>query len=141
MLKRPNLPDPDEKPDSDVVIFDGDCNFCQASVRQLYRLDALGRLAFISLHDERVAERYPDLTYDQMMEQMYIVASSGVRYGGGDAVRYLSRRLVLLWPAAPFLHIPGTARLWRWLYKQVAKRRYKIAGKRCENDVCSVHFD
>ena len=136
-----DLPDPDALPGSDVVIFDGQCNFCRAQVTRLRRLDWSGkRLSFISLHDERIAQRYPDLTFDQLMDQMYVIDTRGGKHGGADAVRYLSRRLPLVWVTAPILHLPGTARLWRWMYKQVAKRRYKLAGKSCENDVCSVHL-
>ncbi|WP_149495733.1 thiol-disulfide oxidoreductase DCC family protein [Roseiconus lacunae] len=144
------LPDPDDRPGADVVIYDGDCNFCLGQVKNLQRLDCCGnRLSYISLHDPRVRDRYPDLTYEQMMEQMFVIDQQGRRHGGGDAVRYLSRRLPLLWPAAPILHLPGTAKLWRWGYHQVAKRRYRIAGKRsdqtsssqgCDGDACSVHF-
>lgn len=142
MLRQAELPDPDTLTDSDVVIYDGECNFCRSQVRNLERLDWGGRrLAFLSLHDPRVGERYPDLTKAQLMEQMYVVDQSGNRHGGADAVRYLSRRLPTLWVAAPILHLPGTAGLWRWLYRQVAKRRYKLAGKTCENDACGVHFD
>lgn len=136
-----DLPDPDHLNDADVVIYDGECNFCRSQVKRLRRLDWGGkRLAFISLHDSRVAERFPDLTYDQLMDQMYVIDRNEVRHAGADAVRYLTRRLPLLWAVAPILHLPGTARLWRWLYKQIAKRRYKLAGRSCENDVCSVHL-
>ena len=141
MLRRPELPDPDEKTGTDVVIYDGDCNFCRGQVGNLRRLDRFGeKLSFISLHDPRVAERYPDLTHEDLMQQMYVVDGEGRRHGGADAVRYLSRRLPLLWPVAPIFHIPGTAGLWRWGYNQVAKRRYKLAGKSCENDVCDIHM-
>ncbi|TWU06343.1 thiol-disulfide oxidoreductase DCC family protein [Stieleria varia] len=142
MFSTPKLPDPDENPDADVVLFDGHCNFCRAGVESLSRLDWGGkRLAFLSLHDGRVAERYPDLTFDQLMEQMYVIDGADRRHGGADAVRYLTRRLPLLWLAAPIMHLPGSAGLWRWLYHQVAKRRYKIAGKSCDNGTCQVHFD
>lgn len=144
----PSLPDPDQWPDRDVVIFDGDCRFCTAGVVRLHQLDRFGRrLAFISLHDERVAERYPDLAHDDLMNEMFVIdgrgheVGGGVRHGGADAVRYLSRRLPLLWIVAPILHLPFTAGIWRWMYRQVAKRRYKIAGKTCENDACTIHFD
>ena len=140
------LPDPADSPGSDIVIYDGNCNFCISQVTHLRRLDCCGgRLSFLSLHDQRVAEAYPDLSYDQLMAEMYEVQPDGTRHAGGDAVRYLSRRLPLLWPAAPILHLPGSANLWRWLYQQVAKRRYKIAGKKsdqapCSNGTCAVHF-
>jgi predicted DCC family thiol-disulfide oxidoreductase YuxK len=142
MLRQANLPDPDTLNDADLVIYDGQCNFCSSSVASLRRLDCCGnRLSFISLHDPRVAERYDDLSHQQLMEQMYVVDRSDRRHGGAEAVRYLSRRLPLLWIVAPILHIPGSARLWQWLYRQVARRRYAIAGKSCENDVCKIHLD
>lgn len=142
MLQRSDLPDPDSLNEADVVIYDGECNFCRSAVSQLYRLDWFGpRLSFVSLHDPRVADRYPDLSHEAMMEQMFVVDRKGRRHGGADAVRYLSRRLPTLWLAAPLLHIPGSAKLWQWMYRQVAKRRYKLAGKSCENDACSVHLN
>ena len=136
-----SLPDPNQAPGTDVVIFDGQCRFCQGQVRNLQRLDVAGkRLSFLSLHDPRVAERYPDLSHAELMTQMYVVDAQGNRYGGSDAVRHLTRRLPLLWPAMPILHLPGTAGLWRWAYKQVAKRRYHISGQACEHDTCSIHL-
>jgi predicted DCC family thiol-disulfide oxidoreductase YuxK len=142
LLRQSNLPDPDSVSDADVVIYDGQCNFCRSQVEKLRRLDCCGnRLAFISLHDPRVADRYPDLTHDAMMEQMFVIDRAGRRHGGADAVRYLSRRLPTLWPVAPLLHIPFSAGLWRWGYRQIAKRRYKLAGKTCDEDACSIHFD
>jgi len=141
MLRRENLPDPDSLTDADVVIYDGQCKFCQGQVNSLRRFDLGGqRLGFLSLHDPRVAQRYPDLSHQQLMDQMYVIDGKGNQHGGADAVRYLSRRLPLLWMAAPILHLPGSARLWRWMYGQVAKHRYKLAGKSCENDACSVHI-
>jgi predicted DCC family thiol-disulfide oxidoreductase YuxK len=140
-----NLPDPDESSEADVVLFDGECRFCRGQVENLRRLDRGGhRLAFLSLHDPRVGERYPDLSHDQLMEQMYVVDQQGQRHGGADAVRYLSRRLPILWPLAPLLHVPGSAGLWRWMYQQVAKHRYRLAGKTeegCAGERCRLHFD
>lgn len=135
-----DLPDPDQCSGCDVVIYDGQCNFCKAGVRNLRRLDWGGnKLAFLSLHDDRVRDRYPDLTREQLMDQMYVIDQQGQRHGGADAVRYLSRRLPMLWFAAPILHLPGTAKLWRRLYHQVAKRRYRLAGKSCDTGSCSIH--
>lgn len=135
-----DLPDPDDRIDADVVIYDGDCVFCRAGVRQINRLDLGRRLSFLSLHDPRVTNRYPTLSHEQLMEEMYVVDREGRAHGGSEAVKYLSRRLPALWLVMPILHIPGTAGLWRWGYHQVAKRRYRIAGKSCDGDACSVHF-
>ncbi len=134
------LPSPADLPAADVVIYDGHCRFCTNSVRRLHRL-AGSRLAFISLHDAEVERRYPELSYDQMMEEMFVVDRSGNARGGAAAFRYLTRRLPWLWPLAPFLHIPGSLGIWKFLYRQVAKRRY-LMGKTadCESGSCEIHF-
>ena len=133
------LPDPNLKPDSDVVIWDGKCNFCRAQVERLRRFDG-GRLSYISLHDPRVAERYPNLTYNQLMDQLWVITPEGSQYGGADAGRYLSRKLPGLWWLAPLLHVPFSMPLWRWLYAKIAQRRYKLAGFHCEDDgTCHLH--
>lgn len=81
------LPSLADRPNADVVIFDGDCNFCRGQVERLARWDRTERLAYVSLHDPIVAERYPDLTHEQMMQQMYVVDRAGNRHGGAAAFR------------------------------------------------------
>ena len=138
-----HLPLPEENPDADVVIYDGHCKFCTCQVQNLARWDGNGRrLAFLSLHDPQVAKRYPDLSYNQLIEQMYVVDRRGNRYAGADAFRYLTTRLPKLYPLAPLMHIPFTMPLWRWGYRQVAKRRY-LMGKTadaCASEACKVHM-
>lgn len=145
----PGLPSPLEFPRADVVIYDGRCVFCESQVRNLMWLDGKNRLSFISLHDPWVAEHFPDLSYDQMMEQIYLIPASEHGYsddrlGGAAAIRYLSRRLPILWIVAPLMHLPFTLPIWQWGYRQIAKRRYKIAGKQgmqCDEDgTCELHF-
>lgn len=137
------LPSVFDLPNADVVIYDGDCRFCTGQVENLRRISG-DRLAFISLHDPLVQERYPDLTFDQLMEQMYLVDQKGNRYGGAAAFRYLSRKLPVLFVLAPLMHIPFSLPLWQWCYRQVAKRRYLLMGKHsdnaCDSDACSIHF-
>lgn len=135
-----DLPGLNDRPTGEVVIYDGQCVFCIGQVKRLARWDSGGKLAFVSLHDPIVAERYPDLTHEQLMEQMYLVDQHGRRHGGAAAFRYLSRKLPRLFPLAPLMHIPFTLPLWQWCYRQVAKRRYKIAGKEgCDSGACDVH--
>jgi predicted DCC family thiol-disulfide oxidoreductase YuxK len=136
------LPSPEELPGVDVVIYDGDCKFCTAQVQRLAKFDGKRRLAFLSLHDPSVAKNYPDLTYDMLMDQMYVVNPKGGRHAGAAAFRYLSRRLPKLWLLAPLMHIPGSLPLWQWGYRQIAKRRYLMGktGEACDGDACKVHF-
>ncbi len=123
----------------DIVIYDGQCKFCIKQVENLRRLDGRDRLEFVSLHDERVKELVPDLSFDQLMEQMWVVTPQGSRFGGAAAIRYLTGRLPILMPLYPAMHFPGSMPLWSFLYRQVAKRRYKIAGRNCDDGTCSLH--
>lgn len=146
------LPSPREFPKADVLIYDGNCNFCIGQVKKVRWLDGKNRVAFISLHDSFVAEHFPDLTYEQMMDRMYLIPSDNKsehqyddgRHGGAAAIRYLTGRLPLLWIVAPLLYFPFSLPLWQWGYGIVARHRYKIAGKRgvqCdENGSCELHF-
>src|SRR5262245_8943422 len=106
------LPSPHDRPDADVVLFDGNCRICTAQIRKLSWGDCHGQLAYLSLHDPEAARRDPDLSHDMLMEQMYVVDRQGRRHGAAAAIRYLSRRLRRLWWLAPVLHIPGSLPLW-----------------------------
>ena len=56
----------------DTVLYDGDCRFCCSQVDILRRLDGKRRLKFVSLHDPSVPEKFPDLSFSQLMDQMWI---------------------------------------------------------------------
>ena len=139
------LPSPDQLPNADVVIFDGQCNFCSGQVRRLKRWDGRDRLCYLSLHDPQVQQIHPGLSHEQLMEEMFVVErQTGKARGGAEAVRYLSRRLPKMWFLAPLLHFPFSLGIWKWLYRQIAKRRYRISGRSedsCESDACKIHYD
>lgn len=135
-----HLPSPAERPDADVVIYDGNCRICTRQVARLPWWDWQGRLAYLSLHDPEVARRYPDLTHETLMRDMYVVDRAGRRHCGAEALRYLSRRLRRLWWLAPLLHIPFSLPVWQWLYRQIADRRYRWGRvEECSDGGCEVH--
>jgi predicted DCC family thiol-disulfide oxidoreductase YuxK len=143
ILETHQLPSWQDHPGRIGVIYDGECRFCRRGVEQLAKLDWSHRLAFISLHDPLVARQWPHLSHDELMEQMYVVTPSGDCLGGARGIRYLSRKLVALWWLAPWMNVPGTLPIWQFLYRIVARMRYRIAGRiggaNCENGTCSLH--
>jgi predicted DCC family thiol-disulfide oxidoreductase YuxK len=133
------LPSPADRPEADVVIYDGHCKFCTASVRKLHRFDGRGRLAFLSLHDPETSRRYPDLTYDEMMQYLFVIPADGRRLRGAEGFKYLSTRLPALFWMAPLLYLPGLMPLWQWLYRKFAKTRYRFGRiESCENGSCQI---
>jgi predicted DCC family thiol-disulfide oxidoreductase YuxK len=134
------LPTPVERPEADIVIYDGHCRICTSQIRRLAGWDAGGRLAYLSLHDPETARRFPDLSHDELMQYMVLVDRRGRRYRGAEVLRYLSRRLPLLWWAAPILHLPLSMPAWQWCYRQVAKRRYRFGRlESCDDGSCRLH--
>jgi predicted DCC family thiol-disulfide oxidoreductase YuxK len=93
----------------------------------------------MSLHDEEVYRRWPDLDRDELMRRMYVVTTAGRKLGGVHAIRYLCRKLPSLWWLAPLLHIPFSFPVWNALYSMVANRRYRIAGQIACDEHCQVH--
>jgi predicted DCC family thiol-disulfide oxidoreductase YuxK len=140
VCETPALPSPDERPQADVVIYDGNCKICTAQVKKLPWWDCLGKLSYLSLHDPEVARRWPDMSHDRLMTEMCIVDAHGNRHWGPQAIRHLSRRLRRLWWAAPFLYFPGSMYLWQTLYRWIARNRYRLSGSpACDNDACQLH--
>jgi len=134
------LPTPDDRPNADIVIFDGNCRICTQQIHRLPWWDCQGKLAYLSLHDPEVGRRFPDLTHDMLMSDMYVVDRSGRRHRGAAALRHLSRRLRRLWWLAPLLHVPLSLPVWQWLYRLVADRRYRWGRiDDCADGACSVH--
>lgn len=135
----PQLPPPEQRPGAEIVIFDGHCRFCRAHVERFARWDRNGRLAFLSLHDPRVSEWFPDLDRDELMRHMVVIDRGGRRHFGAAAIRHLSPHLRPLWPLAPLLHVPGTLPLWQWIYSQIARRRYLFGHLgECTDGSCQV---
>ena len=134
------LPSPDQRPNADVVIFDGNCGICTAQVSKLPWWDCQKKLSYLSLHDPLVAERWPDMSSERLMQEMCIVNAKGYEHWGAYALRYLTRRLRRLWWLMPLLYFPGSMILWRPLYRWVARNRYWLSGSSdCETDACKLH--
>lgn len=122
-----------------TVIYDGHCRFCTGQVERFARWDRRGRLEFLSLHDPATAARFPQLSHEELMRDMYVVDLAGNAHKGAAAFRELSRVLPRLWWMAPLLHLPGSMPLWQWLYGQFAARRYLFGQTgSCENGTCAV---
>lgn len=125
------------RPRRDTVIYDGHCRFCRSQIALLRRLDLAGSLEFVSQHEPSVASDFPELSADDLHAQMYVIDRGGRARGGAEAVRYLSRRLPLLWPLAVPLHVPGSLPVWSAVYRFVARHRFWIAGS-CDDGGCRL---
>ena len=132
------LPSTSGQPESDVVIYDGNCSICRSQSQRLARLDGRDRLSFISLHDSDVTLRWPDLTREALMQEVCVIDRNGSRHRGAAALKYLSRRLPALWWLAPLMHLPFAMPILKRAYAWFAQRRYRFSASDCESDACEL---
>ncbi|MGB8258736.1 MAG: DCC1-like thiol-disulfide oxidoreductase family protein [Terracidiphilus sp.] len=116
-----------------LVVFDGRCGLCNASVRWLIRRDELDRLRFVAAEDGRAAEMLTRLGYDGRPETIVAVWEAG-RAGEralerSEAVAALLGELPGPWPAVgrALLLVPRPVR--EWGYRVVAHWRHRIRGR------------
>ena len=123
-----------------VLVFDGHCGFCQASVRRIQTVDLWGYVQPVDYQTRGdVRQLHPSLDVATCRAQLHLVEPG--RVSGGFAVfQRLSLRLPLLWPAAPLLHLPGMVLVGGAVYRWVAAHRYLFgAGRVCADQQCAVH--
>jgi predicted DCC family thiol-disulfide oxidoreductase YuxK len=102
------------------VLYDGECGLCQRSVGILQGLDLLGHLSWVDFRNTRV-----DVDVSRLEHEMAAM-SRGRTHFGFSAYRAISWRIPVLWPALPFLHLPGMRQVGDAVYAWVAKRRHGI---------------
>ncbi|HRK31350.1 MAG TPA: DCC1-like thiol-disulfide oxidoreductase family protein [Tepidisphaeraceae bacterium] len=122
------------KCDHAIVIFDGECAFCDRSVRWLIDHDRAHRLRFAA-RQSAVGQRL--LGEHRLppggVESMILIQGNRVSTHS-TAVLRVARLLPLPWKlAAVALIIPRPIR--DFFYRAVAKRRYRLAGRL---DRCSI---
>jgi predicted DCC family thiol-disulfide oxidoreductase YuxK len=114
-----------------IVLFDGECNFCNATVQKLIRLDRKSRLKFASLQSaagQRILREHglPPEGVNSML-----LLDNGILHQRSDAVLRLLRRIGGPVSVVSFLQmIPRPLR--DAAYNFIARHRLKIAGRKKE---------
>jgi len=114
-----------------VVLFDGDCSFCNATVRWTIVRDPLARLRFASLRSaparRAVALADPDTDFDALPDAIVLVDRAGV-HTASTAVLRMTRHLRLPYPALSLaLIVPRPLR--DAAYRAVARHRHRLFGR------------
>ena len=115
-----------------MLLFDGVCNLCNASVRFIVERDPAGRFQFAPLQSDaagRLLGKAP-----QPLPDTFVLVEDGRFFTGSTAALRVARGLRFPWPLAyVFVAVPRPVR--DWVYDAVARNRYRWFGRR---DVCMV---
>lgn len=108
-----------------AILFDGSCDLGRASVDGVGRFDNSGLIEALDLNDEEARAQFPDLTLENLLEELHAVDDRGRVYRGARAINEILRRqrgmtgvLAYLW------YVPGYAWLAHRQYKRIASTRY-----------------
>jgi len=125
------------------VLYDGNCIFCERQMQRLTRFARPGSITAIDFQQPGALEPFEGLTWDECMKAMVVITPGGKRFVGAAAVVEVLRTRLFLRPLCWLYHVPGLSHLCDALYRMVARRRYRIAGRReaqeCDNGACSLH--
>jgi predicted DCC family thiol-disulfide oxidoreductase YuxK len=114
--------------DGTIMVFDGICNLCSATVRFVLRHDKRGRIRFASMQSRAGRELLRHHGLDASTTETFLLIKGSRAYLRSDAVLEIAKdlggwrwlRVLRLLPRAPR----------DWLYTTVARNRYRWFGKR-----------
>lgn len=120
--------------DSSIILFDGVCNLCNASVLFVIDRDPQGRFSFAPLQGERGRELLAGHGRPADRLDTIMLLEDGRLYERSGAALRIARRLSGLWPLLTvFLVVPAPLR--DAVYSFIARRRYRWFGR---TDQCRI---
>jgi glyoxylase-like metal-dependent hydrolase (beta-lactamase superfamily II)/predicted DCC family thiol-disulfide oxidoreductase YuxK len=118
------------------VLYDGQCEICQACVSWLKALDKDNKTDCLPISAEVLSTVDPRLQMEECLRQLHVVTPEGEIQVGWDAVACLARLFPSTWLIGavgqwfPFLNIG------RMLYGFIATNRYSLS--KCRGGACRV---
>lgn len=117
-----------------VVLFDGVCNFCNATINFVIEHDRAGYFKFAPLQSEIGERSMAEHGIDRIETDSVILVEDGKAYTHSDAALRIARRLDGIWSwAYAFRVVPRFIR--DAAYRIFAKNRYRLFGRR---DACMM---
>lgn len=117
-----------------IILFDGVCNLCHASVNFIIDRDPKDHFRFASLQSETGKTLAAQYGIDSTQLASIILIEGNKAYTKSTAALLIAKRLRSLWPMlAIFLVIPQSIR--DVAYHWVARNRYRLFGR---SDNCRV---
>ncbi|MHB1147189.1 MAG: thiol-disulfide oxidoreductase DCC family protein [Lutibacter sp.] len=112
-----------------IILFDGVCNLCNASVNFMIKHDKKAQFLFASFQSDAAKEIMLHFNLKNLNLDSIVLIEGGKIYEKSTAILRITRLLdggfKLLYF---FMVIPKSIR--DWLYNAIAKNRYRIFGKR-----------
>ena len=120
--------------DTPVVLFDGVCNLCNASVRAILARDRKGIFRLASLQSQAARRVFAEAGAPVPAVDSVVLVEGGTVYTRSDVVIRVASRLGFPWSMAGVLRIVPRG-LRDAVYDWIARNRYRWFGRK---DACPV---
>ena len=117
-----------------IILFDGDCNFCDSSVQFIIKRDPAAHFLFTSLQSEKGLELTKKYAIPEDVDSLVLI-ENGKAFTKSSAALRIAKKLDGLWHLL-FLFILVPRKIRDGVYDYVAKNRYKWFGKK--EDACML---
>lgn len=116
-----------------IVLFDGVCNFCNATVNWIIRQDREKKFKFAPLQSEFGQQQRAKFGLSDDIDSIVLI-DDGQAYTHSTAALRIAKALGGIWSLGyTGILVPRVLR--DWFYKLFAANRYRIFGKK---DVCTM---
>ena len=117
-----------------IILFDGDCNFCDASVQFIIKRDPSAHFHFTSLQSEKGVQLRKQYGISDEIDSLVLIENGRV-YTKSSAALRIAKKLDGLWHLLfLFILVPPIIR--NGVYDYFAANRYKWFGKK--EDACML---
>lgn len=118
-----------------VILFDGICNLCNASVIFVLEHERKPLFQFASIQSEAGKELLKAYGLPEDYTDAVILIDHGKMYSGSTAALRIGQQLKFPLSALSYVGFIVPRFVRDWVYSQIAEHRYRWFGKR---DVCMV---
>jgi len=126
-----------------TLLYDADCNLCLRTVSLLKKLAFREELRYLPLQEAESSMLPPGYNREELMAELHVIDEAGRVLRGADAVvRIMANARGFGWLRFAE-RVPGLRPLAHWSYRQIARRRYQLFGRRedcrAEGGSCALH--
>jgi predicted DCC family thiol-disulfide oxidoreductase YuxK len=118
--------------DQPIILFDGVCNLCNASVHFILQYEKKERFKFTSLQSEKAQLLLTSFNTEEITDSVILIEKNKM-YQQSTAALKIARHLRYFWVLYYLIYVPHYLR--DPIYQIIAKNRYSWFGKR---DKCMV---
>lgn len=117
-----------------IVVFDGVCNFCNASVSFIIARDPQARFCFAPAQSEAGLVLLKSFGLESLSSETFVLIDGHACLLRSDAALAIAGKLKRPWPVFCVLRwLPKRFR--DWVYSLIARNRYRLFGKK---ELCMV---